>query len=158
MASTYTPIATTTLTGGTSYTFSSIPSTYTDLILVVYAATTSGSSNLAFQCNGNTGNNYSFTRMYGNGSSTGSSRSGTLPDGYIGDISTNWGANIIHFQNYTDSNYKTAISRSKETSQTQEWISIFQNTSAINAIKIYGTGGQTFANGSQLTLYGILAA
>lgn len=151
------PIATTTLTGGTSYTFSSIPSTYTDLVMVLSVATASGSSNLAMQYNADTGSNYSFTRIYGNGTSAASSRASSVPDNYIGDIGTTISTNIIQIQNYSNSTtYKTALSRSNDTStNVQAWVTLWRSTSAINAIKVYATGGQTFANGSTLTLYGI---
>jgi len=99
MPATYEPIATTTLTGGTSYTFTSIPATYTDLVLVVNAATASGSSNLAMQFNADTGSNYSFTRIFGNGSSASSSRAANVTDNYIGDIGTTISTNIIQVQN-----------------------------------------------------------
>ena len=158
--STYTPIATTTLTGGTSYTFSSIPSTYTDLVLVASVATTSGNSNLAMQYNGDTGTNYSFTRVYGYSGSAGSGRASNVPDNYFGDIGTTFTSNILHIQNYSNSTTnKTAIIRSNDTtSAVQAWVNLWRNTAAINAIKVYPTGGQTFANGSMLTLYGIAAA
>jgi hypothetical protein len=158
--STYTPIATTTLTGGTSYTFSSIPSTYTDLILIINASITTASVNIAIQYNGDTGNNYSFTRIFGNGSSALSSRASNVPDNYIGDISTTISSNIVQIQNYANTTtYKSALIRSNDTaSNVQAWVNMWRNTSAINSIKIYPTGGQTFANGSQLTLYGIAAA
>jgi hypothetical protein len=160
MAITYEPIATTTLSGGTSYTFSSIPATYTDLVLVLSVATASGSSNLAMQYNGDTASNYSFTRIYGNGTNAASSRASSVPDNYIGDIGTTISTNIIQVQNYSNSTtYKTALSRSNDTStNVQAWVTLWRSTSAINAIKVYATGGQTFANGSMLTLYGIKAA
>jgi hypothetical protein len=160
MAITYEPIATTTLSGGTSYTFSSIAATYTDLVLVLSVATASGSSNLAMQYNGDTGSNYSFTRMLGDGTSAASSSGSSVPDNYIGDIGTTISTNIIQIQNYSNATtYKTALSRSNDTStSTQAWVNLWRNTAAINAIKVYPTGGQTFANGSMLTLYGIKAA
>jgi hypothetical protein len=160
MPATYEPIATTTLTGGTSYTFVSIPSTYTDLVMVLNVATASGSSNLAMQFNSDTGSNYSFTRIYGNGSSAASSRAANVTDNYIGDIGTTISTNIIQIPNYKNATTrKTAISRSNDTStNVQAWVTLWRNTAAINAIKVYATGGQTFANGSMLTLYGIKAA
>ena len=158
--STYTPISTTTLSGGTSYTFNSIPSTYTDLVLILSVATASGSSNLAMQFNADTGSNYSFTRIYGSGSTYPSSRANSVPDNYIGDIGTTISTNIIQIQNYSSTSVsKTALSRSNDTTtNVQAWVTLWRSTSAINAIKVYATGGQTFANGSTLTLYGIAAA
>jgi hypothetical protein len=160
MAKTYEPIATTTLSGGTSYTFSSIPATYTDLVLVLVVATASGGSNLALQYNGDTASNYSFSRVYGTGTTAASSRAANVPDNYVGDLGTTISTNIIQIQNYANTTtYKTALSRSNDASQSaQAWVTLWRNTAAINAIKVYSTGGQTFANGSMLTLYGIKAA
>ena len=65
MATTYTPIATTTLgSGQTSVTFSSISGTYTDLILIASASNTGGATNIRLQFNGDTATNYSSTRIY----------------------------------------------------------------------------------------------
>jgi hypothetical protein len=158
--STYEPIATTTLTGGTSYTFSSIPSTYTDLVLVANVAITSGSSNINMDYNGVTSSQYSFVRVRGDGTSALSSQVANLTTNYIGDISTTFSTNIIQIQNYANTSvYKTTLSRSNDTtSNVQAWATLWRNTAAINSIKVYPSGLQTFTNGSMLTLYGITAA
>jgi len=74
--STYTPIATTTLGSTTaSYTFSSIPSTYTDLVLVVIGEayfTSTNYINTGVQFNSDTGSNYAAHYLIGNGSSVSS--------------------------------------------------------------------------------------
>ena len=68
---TYEAIASATPTGVTTYTFSSIPSTYTDLILVTYMVP-SGASTLYYRVNGDTGANYSQSYLFsvGTGSAT----------------------------------------------------------------------------------------
>jgi hypothetical protein len=76
-ASTYVPIATQTLGSATaSVTFSSIPATYTDLVLIVAAqnVTASGVNNMALVLNSDGGTNYSMTRLSGNGSTVSSDR------------------------------------------------------------------------------------
>lgn len=160
MATTYTPIATTTVTGGTSYTFSSIPSTYTDLVLVINASISGTAVNLGIRYNGDSSNNYSFVRIFGDGSSASTSAAGNVPDNYIGDISTTMSTDIVHIPNYSNTTtYKSALSRSNDTaSTTQLWVNTWRNTAAINSITIYGTGTRTFATGSMFTLYGIKAA
>ena len=61
MAATYTPIASITLGAATSsVTFSSIPQTYTDLI-VIFNGRTDGDENTNLQFNSDTTNNYSVT-------------------------------------------------------------------------------------------------
>ena len=78
MAITYEPIATTTLgTSASSVTFSTIPGTYTDLVLVV-AGTSAATNGNEMQFNGDTGNNYSFTLLYGTGSAAVSSRNSNI--------------------------------------------------------------------------------
>lgn len=159
---TYTPIQTYTANGSaTSFTFSSIPSTYTDLVLVTNATTTSGSTSLACRYNGDSGNNYSFTRMYGIGSGSGNaSAAPSVPDNYIGDINGTLGTCVFHIQNYANTTtYKAGLSRFGNTTTTvQAWANLWRNTAAITSINVYATGGQVWTSGSTLTLYGISAA
>ena len=67
---TYTPIATQTLgSSAASVTFSSIPGTYTDLMLISFAQgqASGGDNRLVLQFNGDTATNYSSTYLIGNG-------------------------------------------------------------------------------------------
>jgi hypothetical protein len=158
--STYTPIATTTLgSSQTNVTFSSFAG-YTDIHLVISSFTASGSSNVAMQFNTDTGNNYSFTRMYDNGSAVGSSRAANVPDNYIGDMGTTIATVIVDLMSYANTNVnKTCLVRSNVGgSNVQAWVNLWRNTGAITSIKIYNTGGQSFAAGSMFTLYGLAAA
>ena len=97
-AQTYTPIATTTLASNTaSYTFSSIPQTYTDLILEATGATdyTAGTSWPFYIQVGNglvdIGSNYSDTMLYGNGSSALAHRDSGNTVLYFGEFPANTG-------------------------------------------------------------------
>ena len=159
MAVTYTPIATATVTTAvSSYTFTSIPSTYTDLVLIL-SGTASGSSSILIQVgNGSidTAANYSRTGMYGNGSSAAS---------YIGSnenqITVDWftstqGNATIHFLNYSNTTtFKTVIERAGHSGGTNSIVGLWRSTAAINQIVL---SGLTFATGSTFTLYGIKAA
>ena len=61
---TYTPIASTTLgSAAASYTFSSIPNTYTDLVLIASMADSNSGADqrMLVQVNGDTGTKYSTT-------------------------------------------------------------------------------------------------
>jgi hypothetical protein len=162
---TYEPIATTTLgSTASSYTFTSIPSTYTDLILIV---TGTGTGNAPYFQVGNgsvdTGSNYSTTSLYGNGSSAGSSRTTSATVGYLGGFVTGIGtsqANIIaHFQNYSNATTnKTVLSRlNAQQYQVETTVSLWRSTSAINTIKV-GLSSDLWSIGSTFTLYGIAAA
>jgi len=158
MASTYTPIATTTLSStSSSVTFNSLGS-YTDIIAIVNATTTSGGQDLKLQFNGDTGTNYSNTRLYGTGTTASSNRNSS--SAYIGAAYTytTIGTTIINIQNYSNSTtYKTAISRSNITGYEVDLVvGLWRNSAAITSITLASTG--TFATGSTFTLYGVLNA
>jgi hypothetical protein len=159
MATTYTPIATQTLgSAAASVTFSSISGTYTDLILV-FNGTESANQFVAFQVNSDTGSNYSWTRMYGDGTSTFSSRGSSTTFGRLGiGDPTNRTLTISYFMNYSNTTtYKSVISRSN-TDFVGAVVSLWRSTSAITSITALTTTADTFTVGSTFTLYGIKAA
>ena len=66
---TYTPIARQVIASATgTVTLSSIPGTYTDLVLIISATATTGADDLLLQFNGDTASNYSETILTGTGS------------------------------------------------------------------------------------------
>jgi hypothetical protein len=151
---TYTPIATNTLTAGTTtVSFTSIPATYTDLVLVINAGTNVG---YAVRLNGDSGSNYSFTRLYGNGSSAVSDRGTNTTD-----LTSNWGGgtnNIITVQvmNYSNTTtYKTALTRIGDNTYAVGMTGLWRNTAAVNQVSI--TASANYGVGSTFTLYGIKA-
>jgi len=161
---TYEPIATHTIpTATSSYTFSSITATYTDLVLVVNAATCSNDIDMYIQVNSDTGSNYSWTRVVGTGAATASSRASSSTLGYrVGNMSgSNVGQNnaIVQFQNYSNTTtYKTIIARGNNAANLVEAFSgLWRNANAISSIKINTQSGN-FSVGSTFTLYGIKAA
>ena len=159
--STYSTIATTTLgSAAASYTFSSIPSTYTDLILVAdYQASATADSYIQF--NGDTGSTYSYTVLAGNGTSAVSGRSsGTgIVLTWYSDAANQQANILININNYSNATtYKTSISRHNNAAvQTGTNVGLWRSTAAINSIKIY-RGSGNFNTGSTFTLYGIAAA
>jgi len=164
-SATYTPIATTTLgSAQASYTFSSIPSTYTDLVLVCNWKNSAGSGYWGqLQFNGDTGSNYSTTVLQGNGSIASSYRYSNDSVGVrIGGLTTaNNNPSIVNIQNYSNSTtYKTQISRySDSSSAVQAFATLWRNTAAITSIKIQiENGTANIVAGSTFTLYGILSA
>jgi hypothetical protein len=138
-------------------TFSSIPGTYTDLVLV-FAGTVGTLDNNNVTFNGDTGSNYSVTRLVGNGSTASSSRGSNLNAIQCGEIATSQSNDIIQIQNYSNSTtYKTLIHRSNNTSQfLKASVGLWRNTAAITSITI--TNGGTYQIGSTFTLYGIASA
>ena len=164
MASTYTPIATTTLGSDTSsYTFSSIPSTYTDLILIISGIAAIANKDYRIQFNGDTATNYSVTTILGSGTAASSSRRTNANEIVLNNNGVSSGAynQIIHINNYANTTtYKTTLGRSNSAGGSAEsTVGLWRSTSAINSIK-YMVGDLTNAlgTGSTFTLYGVTAA
>jgi hypothetical protein len=164
MPSTYTPIATTTLgTAASSVTFSSIPSTYTDLILVSNAILASGgAANLWCRFNGDNSTNYSTTYIAGNGTAASSSRDTSATESWVGRLSSsNWTSSIASIQNYANTTtFKTSISRGNDTSGLViAYVSLWRATpAAINSLVLTNSSAVNFSIGSTFTLYGVKSA
>lgn len=164
MPKTYEPIASTTLTAGTaSVTFSSIPQTYTDLVLVVQGDTTLG-DDLRIRLNSDTGSNYSYTVLGGNGSSVAAQRGINLTSfygSYYGNFSTTLGDSFqtAHFLNYSNTTTKktTLIRSNKASGGTDVIVGLYRSNSAISTILLFPNSG-SFESGSTFVLYGIKAA
>ena len=157
MATTYEPIATTTLgSAAASYTFSSIPSAWTDLVIIV-AGTDSALAAIGLQFNSDTGSNYSRTTLSGDGSAASSDRQTSLTSSNIGLIGTVQSNTIFSIMNYSNSTtYKTALARANVSdSLVRAAVGLWRNTAAITSIKLLSNSFQT---GTTLTLYGIKAA
>ena len=166
MPNTYVAIATTTLGSAASdITFTSISGTYTDLELVVTVnGTSSAGGTLHAQVNADTGNNYSFTYLGGNGTTASSGRLSStdrmlLTDYVVGLSATNPTMAIGKFMNYSNATtYKTMIARgSGASTEVDASVSLWRSTSTITSIKIY-VSSSTMSAGTTATLYGILAA
>ena len=160
--STYTPIATTTLsTTQTEVNFTSISGSYTDLILIASGSTTSATSLFMRVGNGSvdTSANYSVTRLYGNGTSVSSDRLSSQDVMYVSTGNFTTANTIINLQNYSNTTtYKTMIYRlNMPGAFVGANVNLWRSTSAINTIKVYVTSS-TLTVGSTFTLYGILAA
>lgn len=161
MAATYEPIATQTLGSATAtVTFSSIPETYTDLILICAVKRTTG-SDVEITLNSDTGSNYSFTYLYGTGSTTGSSRGSNQTKGNVGyGGTTSFTTQIIQFFNYSNTTTnKTFISRNSpaDAGDVSALVNLYRSNSAISSFTLDPNAGD-FDTGSTFTLYGIKAA
>lgn len=161
MAITYEPIATTTLgSAAASYTFSSIPSTYTDLVLV-FNGTANAAGNLALQFNSDTATNYSTTILYGDGSTAGSGRVTSQTNANIAGTNTSNNTATISIMNYSNSTtYKTALGRGMRSGdQVVAKVALWRSTAAITTVTVLPIdGASTWSTGSTFTLYGIKAA
>jgi hypothetical protein len=112
---TYTPLATVTLgSASASVTFSSIPATYRDLI-VVFAGAATASATAFIRLNGDTGSNYSSVMARGNGSNAASASTTTTGAWVIAQNQTLGTAQsnaISQVMDYSTTNkHKTIFSR-----------------------------------------------
>ena len=161
---TYEAIATQTLgSAAASVTFSSIPGTYTDLVLIVNTGDTTNAG-IYMQFNGDTATNYSYTRLTGNGSTVTSQRSSntakTLVMGAsISVPSTVTGMFMLNIMNYANTTtYKTTIGN--ESAAASGFVAkafLWRSTAAISSILLADDGGNILA-GSTFSLYGIKGA
>ena len=160
MPGTYEPIATQTLaTAAASVTFSSIPSTYTDLVLIVNAAHSSGSASTLMRYNSDSGTNYSGTRLIGNGSAASSEQTTSATQCDIGYFNANQSNSIVNILNYANTTtYKTCLVRANTTDYVFGQVQMWRNTSAISSIFITNSSSVNYVVGSTFTLYGIKAA
>lgn len=169
MATTYTLISSNTLSSSAaSVTFSSIPSTYTDLVLKfsARAATDTSPTAMEFTLNGSTTNySYTFLRVNGgtpqsgNASNTYSIRAFT--DSASNDTANTFGNGEIYIPNYLASTNKPlSLSVVNETNATTTDYSpyagagLWSNTGTITSISIKQSTGN-IASGSSFYLYGI---
>lgn len=160
---TYEPIATTTLSVATSsINFSSIPSTYTDLKLVV-VCTTSAGNNVRLRLNGDTATNFSHGSLYGDGTTSGASSTtaGTFMQCFNGTTSTTVPTIFIaDIFSYAGSTNKTVLfsmagdlngSGNKVIS-----VGLWRSTAAVNTVNLVNAAN--YQAGTIATLYGIAAA
>jgi hypothetical protein len=172
MPITYEPIATTTLSSSSSsFTISSIPSTYTDLRIVVVPKSNQNETNMYLRFNSDTGNNYSYTFLSGRfaggvdviNTFRGTSGGGTgiLTD-YRGVDTTNLGLITLDVFSYAGSTRKTVLGTSSEdrgngatSSQVGRMVGLWKSTSAITSVTFSVLGVTTFVAGTTATLYGI---
>jgi len=163
---TYESIATQTLvSNAATVTFSSIPSTYTDLVLVAnWKNTGIGNISLVMRYNGDTATNYSITDVYGNGTSALSARANSIPYIYLNftapatTYNATYISNVMNYANTTT--YKTSLNRSSAANGgTEAIVGLWRSTSAITSIT-YSTDDNlsSLGAGSIFSLYGIKAA
>jgi hypothetical protein len=146
--------------------FTSIPSGYTDLKLVVSARSTSSNTfeNYILTFNGSSQTGMSARHLFGTGTASGSATYSS-GDGSVFSIPANvttntFGSAEIYIPNYTSSNNKSiSIDNVSENNaaagQQNLQASLWSNTAAITSIRLALSGGN-YATNSTATLYGIL--
>lgn len=173
MPNTFELIASSTVgAGGAAFIdFSSIPSTYTDLQLVVSvrsARTTGGTDNFRVEINNSTTD---FTSRILDGDGTGNpATSASATTGFVGNLpqnggSTGWTANTfastsIYIPNYLGSTNKsisidTTTENNAQTSYANLIALLWSQTTAINQLTLKTSSGSNFVQHSSAYLYGI---
>ena len=167
MAATYEPIESFTATGGeSSVTFSNIPPDWTDLVVQNSTRQNAGPYVQRIRLNGDTGTTYSFTHLYGTGSSAGSGTTPNEPGGpwiaYYGQSdSTTPQITTIHIMSYANTNvYKTMLTASAGPAYgVERFVQLWRNTAAVTSVTILPTGASpSYTAGSTFSLFGIKAA
>ena len=158
-------IATVTVgSGGTStITFSSIPATYQHLQVRYVARCSSGTTYMKVNLNNDTGSNYSWHELYGNGTSAASAAGSSAAFGVTGDsisdTADTFGAGVIDILDYADTNkHKTVrtLSGQDRNGSGNVWLisSRWGSGNAIDEIDFIFNSGN-FAQYSHFALYGI---
>lgn len=147
--------------GASAINFTSIPSTYTDLEILVSGRTTGAGNGINITFNSNT-TGYTNGAIQSNGSTVGSY--GTYQRnagmfGYSGDTANSFGSTKIYIPNYAGSTNKSysadAVSESNATTAYMNMVSgLWSNTSAITSISLAAIDG-TIMQYSTAYLYGI---
>lgn len=150
--------------GASTFDFTSIPSTYTDLVVKLSARTDdTGTYGYAYISFNNTTYNSAIRYLQGSGSGVNSASEST---GYIGIVDANgatantFSSNEVYIPNYAGSTNKSFSVDSTEehnatTSYMQLMAGLWSNTATINRITIKTAGANKFLQYSTATLYGI---
>lgn len=162
MAITYDRIATTTLTSNTTVSFTSIPQTYTDLIVVCNFGATTASQDFLLRFNGdNSSSLYSVSRIYASSTSVvadGSSGNSAIIVDSVGVQTSIQALNILHIMDYRGNKAKASLNQVANYNKAYELsLGIWRNTAAINSIQLSMTSGSLLTD-STFTIYGILRA
>jgi hypothetical protein len=155
-------------TAAASIEFTSIPQTFTDLVVVasLRSARAAVGDDIVFRYNGDTGSNYSFRSLAGTGSAV-ASGSSTLTVGYFGicaaanSTANTFGNGSLYIPNYTGSTAKSSSSDSvgenNATAADQIILAqLYSQTTAISSILIFSNTSSNLVAGSTISLYGIL--
>ena len=167
VASSFESIATSNPSAVNTITFSSIPQTFTHLQIRLSMIGASGGSNIVANFNSDTGTNYTWHELQGQGTvASAYSRTAQTYSRWFGRnvsaSSTAPTAIIADILDYTNTNkYKTVrdlagmdANGSGEVSLTS---SLWMNTAAITSITVKTHDGVNYASGTKIALYGVKA-
>lgn len=157
---TYTPIMTMTpATLATSITLSSIPATYTDLVLVISTKPTGGVQSYIYFNGVNTGTNCGSTILESNTSGVTATSELNSSQIWLSAFNAVYNSCVVTIPKYASTTLnKTILFRLSQWLRTTQGFGAYNSTAAISSITIVTGGTQTWALTSQFTLYGITAA
>jgi hypothetical protein len=139
-----------------SVTFSNIPATYRDLVLVV-GGLASAQANFQLQFNNDTGSNYNWVNAlaFSGGAASANEANQTSTENAV-IIGSAQSTILVNFMDYSATDkHKTILARSHAgTAELRMGAARWADTSAINEIKISLNTG-TLSSGSIFSLYGI---
>ena len=165
MDKTYEPIASTMLgSSAATVEFASLSGSFTDLLIVAEVGTTGANGNVQLQVNSDTGSNYSYTFLAGNGSSAYSGRYSNqvniITDNYSYAGTGIESVYVWHLMSYANTNvYKTVLGSSANAGRAvNRTVGLWRSTNAITSTKFYFSGAETFKSGCTFAIYGIKAA
>lgn len=141
--------------------FQNIPGTYKDLVLINNHTVTTN-ANQIIRFNSDSGSNYPWVYMGGNGSNgvTGANTSTSLlVEAVAASNTTDPMLTIIHIMDYSSTDkHKVALTRGGRVGQGVDAIACrWTNTSAITSISIELNNGASFTSGSTFSLFGIVS-
>lgn len=151
-------------TATSTVTFSNIPQTFGDLVVVCNWSNSSTSSAIRIQVNGDTGSNYSGVWMTGTGSGTGAGSesaqtSSRAAGASVGPANTFSNVMTVQFLDYSAvDKHKTYLVRyGSAATESQATASRWANTAGITSIRLFDILGQTFQSGATFFMYGVIA-
>jgi hypothetical protein len=164
MPATYEPIASASPSAAANVTFSSIPGTFTDLVIVYSVTSSVGTEDMWLRYNNDTGstNPYSATILSGTGSSAVSARltnqNKGLLDYYAIPGTSARATGVVQIMSYSNPNvFKTALSSaSRADAGVDRVVTLWRETTAAITVVTLFTGSGTITG--TVSLYGIKAA
>jgi len=139
-----------------SVTINSIPQTYTDLVLVIQGKMSIDGGTTLY-LNGDTGSNYTYQTLLGNGTSALGGAGGGAYAIYLDNVI--FGNVVCNIMNYTNtSTYKTTLSRVNTSAYAFARAVNWASTAAVTSLLISSTNSNTYLAGTTFNLYGIKAA
>jgi hypothetical protein len=158
---TYTALATTTLgaTAG-SVTFSSIPATYRDLVIVANWPDSSSAPFVLLRLNGDSGTNYSWVQGYADTGGPNSDSASSVNGIRVGYSQIDPSMIRVQVMDYSATDKHTTVLARSDQMDSNTRVSMFAgrwaNTAAVTSAALVMSSG-SFAIGSTFSLYGIEA-